>query len=239
VIGRFASLFVGLAFFFSAVSCAGVSASGPLRLSPAEGMTWEAAVKESTRRDEVYDSTIRQADLRATLVTPRLRKAFSDSRVSFHGKLTEELEQELVGFGNPDEGVDAPTKSAPTGEQEVLLFIALYVADPKNRDISASYTIWDTRLVVSTDASASGASAGTIEIEPTSIEPIRLSPAVTELFPYVDRFDEFYIARFPLFVPGGVSVLTPGRPLRLTVKSALADLDVAWSLAGSSGSSPE
>lgn len=201
-------------------SCAGLHDAGPAHLAPAEHTEWSRVLAENTRRSEPYTWAMREADLRATLVTPRLRKAFLDAKSGFEGRFVDEAVRELVALGNADEGVDAALKSHPDSEEQVVLFIAMYVADQKDRDLAASYTIWNTRLV-----------RGEASAKPIKLETVRNSPAVADMFPYVDRYDDLYIARFPLVDPKGRPFLSPGGdPLRLEVKSALADAVVEWTL---------
>jgi hypothetical protein len=65
-----------------------------------------------------------------------------------------------------------------------------------------------------------------------AVETVRVSPAVMDIFPYVDRFDDVYIMRFPLQDAAGAGFLTPGaEPLGLEVKSALAEARVEWVIA--------
>jgi hypothetical protein len=206
------------------MGCATIPEHGNAHLSPAgaEGESWDAAWREATRRAQPYEYvTVRAADLRATLVTPRLRKAFLDHRSEFHGQFAKEIAKDLVQMGNADEGVDAPMKAKPDAEEQVIIFVAMYVTNQKERDLAANTTIWDTRLV-----------RGSASVKPIKIETLRMSPAVPEVFPYVDRFDEIYLLRFPLVDTQGRSFLTPGGdPLRLEVRSALADAVVEWELA--------
>lgn len=203
------------------LSCASIATSAPVRLAPAsQPSAWDEIVAEHTRRHEPYHWLARQADLRATLVTPRLRQAFLAHRAEFFGKFSDEAERELVGMGVADEGVDAAMKPAPGGEEEVVVFVAMYVADQKNRDLAASYTIWDSTLV-----------RGGARAKPIKIETVRPSPAVVALFPYVDRFDDLYVMRFPRQAENGAPFLSAGgAPLALEVKSALAEARVEWVL---------
>lgn len=203
------------------LACSSTPKSAPVRLAPASDQTaWQAVLTEHTRRDEPYDWLMRQADMRATLVTPKLRQAFIAHRDEFHGRFADEAQTELVAMGQPDEGVDAAMKAAPAGEEQVVVFVAMWVADTKNRDLAASYTIWDSALV-----------RGKARVKPTSIETVRSSPAVSALFPYVDRFDDLYIMRFPMVDAAGQPLQSAGgAPLALEVKSALAEARVEWVL---------
>ncbi|MDP2340467.1 MAG: hypothetical protein Q8O67_05900 [Deltaproteobacteria bacterium] len=208
------------------VSCATtIPQTGGVTLPPSTSLaSWETEMAEATRRVEPYDWFMRQADLRATLITPRLRKAFLDERARFHGRFADETQRELIGLGNVDEGVDAArTIARPEGEEQVLVFVAMYAADQKNRDLSASYSIWDTALV-----------RGDKKVKPISVENVRASPAVREVFPYIDRFDDLYLFRFPLVeASSGTALFGPGpEELRLEVKSALAECVVSWTLQG-------
>ncbi len=192
--------------------------------SSSASSAWDAEVTKATRRVEDYDWVIRQADLRATLITPRLRKVFLDERQQFHGRFADKTQQELIGLGDPDEGVDADqTLSGPKSEEQVLVFVAMYVSDQKNRDLSAGYTIWDTVLT-----------RGNQKVKPIAVETVKASPAVAEVFPFIDRFDDLYLFRFPLVDPStGTALLGSGpEPLRLEVKSAIAECVVGWDLEG-------
>jgi hypothetical protein len=205
----------------SGASCAGPKATGPVGLSPhADKSAWRDVIAEHTRRDESYDWAVRMADARATLITPALRKAFLDSRFEFQGRFAEKTERELVALGEPDPGVDVESRPRPESEEQVLFFVAMYVTDQKNRDIGASYTIWNTEL-----------RRGGSSTRPIAIEPVQRSPAVLDIFPFADRFDDLYLVRFPLADSAGKAFLTPGgEPLTLHIESALATLDLQWTL---------
>ncbi len=181
---------------------------------------WRDVVAEHTRRDVAYDWLIRTADLRATIVTPALRSAYIGAREVFEGRFAKDMEMELVSMGQkPDEGVDAPMVSGPRGEEEVLVFVAMYVTDHVNRDLNAGYSIWDKELV-----------KGDAVAKPLKIETVKLSPTVVEMFPYVDTYDDLYLMHFPLVDPKtGTSFLTTdGPPVELRVTSAIADCAVSW-----------
>lgn len=187
-----------------------------------EGDRWEEVVREHTRQVEVYDWAVRRADLRATLVTPRLRTAFIAANPRLHGRVADEVEYDLLHLGAPpDEGVDAPLASRPGAEQQVIVYVCFFVEDQKNRDLAAGYTIWDTALV-----------RGDAKVEPLVIEPMKYSPAVAALLPHADRFDEIYVVRFPLVdAATGTAMTAPGaEPLRLEIRSAIADAVVSWTL---------
>lgn len=195
---------------------------GPVGLTAAAPLSpWEVEVERATRRAEPYEWAMRQADLRATLITPRLRAAFAADRSRFHGRFANDTARELVSFGVVDEGVDATALAGPKGEEQVLVFIAFYAADQRNRDLAIKGSIWDVALV-----------RGAVRVKPIAIEPVRSSPAVAEVFPFVDRFDDLYLLRFPLVDPAtGFSPLTPGKePLRLEIASAVTTCAVSWSL---------
>lgn len=210
-----------------ACACTGIATgqarqSGSVSIAPggAEKSDWRSLVASHTRRDEAYDYAVRQADVRATLITPALRKAFIDARVEFQGKFAEQTERELVAMGEPDPGVDVESRPQPESEQQVLFFVAMYVTDQKNRDIGASYTIWNTTLA-----------RGTAAVRPIKIESIKHSPAVTDIFPFADRFDDLYLVRFPLTDAAGKPFLMPGAdPIALRIESALAALEMQWTL---------
>jgi hypothetical protein len=197
---------------------------GATRIAPAAKVTdedgWRDVVAEHTRRDVAYDWLIRTADMRATIVTPALRSAYLGARDVFEGRFAKDMELELVAMGQrPDEGVDAPMVAGPQGEEEVLVFVAMYVTDRVNRDLGAGYTIWDKELV-----------KGDAVAKPLRIENVKHSPTVVEMFPYVDTYDDLYILHFPLVDPKtGTSFLaTSGPPVELRVTSALADCVVSW-----------
>jgi hypothetical protein len=203
-------------------SCATLSSTGEAELAAnADGTTagFDTEARAATRRSEPYDGAVRLADLRATLLTPRVRKAFVDARERFHGAFATSFAREVVAMGNADEGVDAATLSGPPGDGEVLVFVAMYASDQKNRDLAVSGSTWDVRLM-----------RGTTAVKPLAIERVRRSPAVTAVFPWVDRFDDLYLVRFPIVdASTSTTVLAPGE-LRLDVSSAQASCAVSWDL---------
>lgn len=202
------------------LSCTGPAATGPVRIAPAAEVEWTDAVAEHTRRGQYYDWFVRQADTRAMLITPRVRKAYLDNRPEFQGVFAEDTERELVALGEPDPGVDVESRPKPESEEQVLFFVAMYVTDQKNRDIGASYTIWETTL-----------ERGDARAAPIKIETVKGSPAVMDVFPFADRFDDLYLVRFPLVDAQGRPFLSPGgEPLRLRIKSALAEIELEWAL---------
>ena len=127
----------------------------------------------------------------------------------------------LPAFGNPDEGVDATALSGPPGEGELLVFVAFYASDQKNRDLAVSGSIWDVRLT-----------RGTTRVKPLKIERVRQSPAVVDVFPWVDRYDDLYLLRFAIVdAATSTAMMTTGEPpLVLEVDSAIARTSVRWTL---------
>jgi hypothetical protein len=202
-------------------SCATVPQNGSARMAPTDGANWTDVLRENTRRVETWSSTLRTADLRATLVTPRLRAAFIQSRAQFHGQFARERFMDLVALGEKDQGVDAPMTTHPGAEEQVIVFVSMYVQNQKNREVAIHSSIWDTHLV-----------RGKASVAPTHIDVVKISPAVVDMFPYVDRFDDVYVFRFPIVdAATGTSFTAPGdEPLRLEVQSALADARVSWTL---------
>lgn len=144
---------VSAAMLLLQVGCASTyAAEGPVALVPspstAPTANWNDELALATRRHEPYLYAVRQADLRATLITPRLRGAFAAERAHFHGRFAADTSRDFLSFGTVDEGVDAPKVIArPEGEEQVLVFVALYVANQKNRDLAVKGTIWDTVLI--------------------------------------------------------------------------------------------
>ncbi len=211
---------MGIALFALLVAggCAGIPREGPSVLSPSTS-SFQRARDEATRRAEVYVGLDRRADLRATLLTPRVREAFLRERDRFHGAFAAEAEREWIAMGSADEGVDAPMRPGPVGEHEILVFVAFYSSDPRERSLATRTSIWDVHLV-----------RDGRRLRPATVESIRLSPAVVDVFPYVDRFDDLYLLRFPVVdAATGAAPLTAGM-LALEVRSAEADCVVDWLL---------
>ena len=202
-------------------SCASVPPAGTAHLAPSDGASWTDVLHENTRRVETWSSTLRTADLRATLITPRLRRAFIQSRAQFHGQFARERFMDLVALGDKDQGVDAPMTTHPDAEEQVIVFASLYVQNQKNREVAIHSSIWDTHLV-----------RGKASVAPSHIDVVKISPAVVSMFPYVDRFDDVYVFRFPIVdAATGTSFTAPGdEPVRLQIQSALADAQVSWTL---------
>jgi hypothetical protein len=171
---------------------------------------WEAVVAEHTSRAVVFDGADRKVDLRATLITPRLRSAFVAARDRLYGRVTRDFNDELVALGLEE-----------STEEEVLVVVTFYASDLKHRDLAASYTIWDTTLA-----------RGKARVDPKALETERFSPALKALFPHADRFDSVYLVRFPVRdEKTGTTMFSPGDdPLTLEVKSAIAEAVVGWKL---------
>ena len=223
---RLAGVFavVGVAAAALVSSCASLPREGALPVAAAaDGSTdgWRVESVRATRRFEPYDWANRLADLRATLLTPRLRKAFIDDRADFHGRFAADAQRDFVAFGNPDEGVDATALSGPPGEGELLVFVAFYASDQKNRDLAVGGSIWGVRLT-----------RGTTRVKPLKIERVRQSPAVVDVFPWVDRYDDLYLLRFAIVdAATSTAMMTTGEPpLVLEVDSAIARTSVRWTL---------
>ena len=213
---------VGVAALLS--SCASLPREGELPVAAGvDGSTdgWRVESARATRRFEPYDWANRLADLRATLITPRLRKAFIDDRADFHGRFAADASRDFVAFGNADEGVDATALSGPPGEGELLVFVAFYASDQKNRDLAVSGSIWDVTL-----------NRGTTRVKPLKIERVRQSPAVVGVFAWIDRYDDLYMLHFPIVdAPTSTAMMTTGEPpLVLEVDSAIARTSVRWTL---------
>jgi hypothetical protein len=214
-------LFIAMGLLLTSLSCAGgAPKSGSVAIAPRDKSAWRDVFDAHTRRDQSWNWAVRQADARATLITPALRKAFLDARPEFQGRFAEETERELVALGEPDPGVDVESRPKPESEEQVIFFVAMYVTDQKNRDIGASYSIWNTTLT-----------RGTATARPLKIETVKASPAVMDIFPTADRFDDLYMVRFPLVDGAGQPFLSPGgEPLTLRIESALAKLEMQWTL---------
>lgn len=201
-------------------------ASGPVNMvSPVSAPSaWDTVLKEHTRRSQSYVIPSLEVDLRATLVTPRLRSAYIAARERFHGRIGEDLEDELAALGKkPDEGVDGKMLSGPDAEQHVLVFVAIFVRDQRYRDLSVSSSIWDVALA-----------RGAARVAPSSVDRVRVDPGLQGVFPFVDRFDQAYLVRFPLVdAATGTAMLSPGGdPVTLTVASALGKTQAGWTLVG-------
>jgi len=200
--------------------------SGPVNMvAPVSAPSaWDAVLKEHTRRSQSYVIPSLEVDLRATLVTPRLRSAYIAARERFHGQIGEDLEDELAALGKkPDEGVDGKMQKGPDAEEHVLVFVAIFVRDQRYRDLSVSSSIWDVALT-----------RGTARVAPSSVDRLRVDPGLQGVFPFVDRFDQAYLVRFPLVdATTGTAMLSPGgAPVTLTVASALGTTQAGWTLVG-------
>jgi hypothetical protein len=138
-------LWLALGCALTFVGC-GPATSGTIRMSGADqGESWARVLGDHTRRHEPYQWVMRQADLRATLVTPRLRAAFLQHRGEFQGRFADEAHRDLVALGNADEGVDGAMKPGPDAEHQVIVVVAMYVADQKTPTPSGT-PIWCAAL---------------------------------------------------------------------------------------------
>ena len=215
---------IGLFCTFVVLGC--MPSKGPVQFhgSAPSPSAWEKIVYEHTRRDTLNYFHHRTADVRATLVTPRFRQAFLSARPKLHGAMSDEFANDLINLGSPpDEGMDAPEKTRPNAEEQVIVYISLFTHDKRYRDLAAHDTIWQLYL-----------EKGDARVKPDSIDPIRFSPGLQAILPHADRFDEHYVARFPFVDPkSGTAFFMPdGSNLTLFVGSALGESRLSWTLKG-------
>ena len=192
--------------------------------APSKDAKWSEEVKLHTTSNESYDYASLEADLRATLVTPRLRAAFAASRADFHGKPSQNFEKLLLQLDQPADPPRADELPEPKGaEQQVVIFASLYVRNLVHRSLAANYSEWDVTL-----------QRGDATVRPVEIEVLRYTPTIKALLPHTDRFDEIYILRFPLVdAESGNTLLAGGKdPVELRIASAMADVSVKWRLEG-------
>lgn len=195
--------------------------------SPDKDAAWAEEVKLHTTSNEAYHYASLEADLRATLVTPRLRAAFVKARANFHGKPSRDFEKLLLQLDQPADPPRGDDLPEPKGaEQQVVIFASLYVRNLVHRSLDANYSEWDVTL-----------SRGDATVRPVEIDVLRFTPAIKALLPHTDRFDEIYILRFPLVEAESGKVLLAGGkdPVELRIASAMADVSVAWRLEGQGG----
>jgi hypothetical protein len=221
----------GLGLVLLCSSC--LRSSGPVQVQgpPPKASAWEKVVLEHTRRDTLNHFHHRTADVRATLVTPRLRSAFLSARSRLHGSAADDFAKDLVALGAPpDEGMDATEKFRPNAEEQILIYISLYTHDKRYRDLAAHDTIWEVFL-----------KKGDAKVKPESIDSLGFSPALQALLPHSDRFDENYAVRFPLVDPAsGVSLFKYDKePIRLHIASAMGNTELKWQLNKSKSAHPE
>lgn len=203
-------------------------------------LPWSDLVRVHTRRGVVYSDAglLRQFDLRATLMTPRLLTAWENGYADAHGRELEGLERTLYetslwpslssetngSEGNPVNQVDQAESGAP--EPMLWFLVSSYVTDQPHRDLGATYSIWDiTATWITPDGQKE-------TLYPKVIDEQRFSPAMTELLPHTNDFDDIYAIGFPVsaFMLHDLPPWQAGGQVELHVKSALASTSLLWQL---------
>jgi hypothetical protein len=167
-----------------------------------------------TRQDEAFALFEHKITVKATMITPMLRKAYG-ARFP-----------EVYGYG----GIVTRTemKDAGTGTEDTLnFFVAIYTPEFRWNDLNKPDSIWHVSLQRIGDQG----DATELAVDARTIEKVKLDENLLTIYPYLDRFDSGYIVRFPLATLDGRTVIKDGKNrLRLRVASSFAAASLQWDI---------
>lgn len=166
-----------------------------------------------TRTDQAFTALDHRITVKATMITPMLRKAYS---VRF---------PEVYGYGGKvtrDE-----MKDGGVGTEDTLnFFVAAYTPEFKWNDLHKPDSIWHVSLqrIVDKDTAA-------LTVDAQSIEKVKIDENLRTIYPYLDHFDSGYIVRFPLTAGDGQLVLQDGvNKVRMRIASSFAAASMVWAI---------
>jgi len=159
---------------------------------------WAEVRTAATRRVALYDGLVHRATATATHLGLPEREARARRLATWLGWTEEELEKRLA----------QEREEAARGE---TFLIAFYAADKAANDLDARHSVW--RMALLKDGG---------EVLVRHVQVLDPDATITQLFPYVGKFDTVYQIDFPP-VPGGP---ISGQPFILRFASALGRIDL-------------
>ncbi len=152
-----------------------------------------------TRDNRLYDGLENKVFVTSVFLTTELRAAV---RTAY---------PDVVGHGGPvtrDELATGPGN-------DLVFFVTMYTADRKWNDLQTPTSIWKVTLT------------GASEISPSSIVRIRQDENMRTVFPFIGRYDETYLVRFPV----GEVIGAATREATIRLASGLGETKLTWQLA--------
>ncbi len=180
---------------------------------PIEPRDYATVLDLWTRTDQAISALDHRITVKATMITPMLRKAYG---VRF---------PEVYGYGG--KVTREEMKDGGVGTEDTLnFFVACYTPEFKWNDLHKPDSIWHVSLqrIVDKDTTE-------LTVDAQSIEKVKIDENLRTIYPYLNHFDSGYIVRFPLTTGDGKLVLQEGtNKLRMRVASSFAAASLDWAI---------
>jgi len=200
----------GLAFF----SCARQfkpTFLPPKNLAPVD---YSEVLKTWTREGQGYSGLEHKITVKATLISPMLRRAFS---VRF---------PEVYGYGGQITRTEMRDVS-PETESTLNFFVAVYTADFRWNDFNKTTSIWHVTL----DILDGFDGKSTQSFDTTAIERVKIDENMRTIYPYMNTFETGYLFRFPMQDAASQPILKDKVTyVRLRIASSFAERDLDWTI---------
>jgi hypothetical protein len=161
-----------------------------------------------TRSDKIYKGLENKLFVTATWHAPEFRRAFAVAFPEIYGHGGNVTRRELVDL---------------TGDVEQYhnFFMSIYTPDRKWNDLEQDDSIWRVNLIGSDE----------VAVDPAEILAVKIDANLRAVYPYISRFDEAYIVRFPLADPMHRMVIdSHSTHVSLRIASALGAAEMRWDL---------
>jgi len=161
-----------------------------------------------TRSDKVYGGLDTKMFITGTFHSSEFRRAFAVAFPEIYGHGGNITRRELVDL----------TENV---EQFHNFFVAVYTSDRKWNDLAKPDSIWRVSLVGSEE----------VAVDAAEIVIVKLDANLRAVYPYVGRFDEGYLVRFPL-TDAMHRLVLDGKSTSVTLRiaSALGVAELRWAL---------
>ena len=165
-------------------------------------------LKTWTRSAKVYQGFETKQFVTATFHTPEFRRAFAIAFPEIYGHGGAITRRELVDLtGNI--------------EQFHNFFMAVYTPEQKWNDLAKPDSIWRLSLIGSEE----------VAVDAAEIVRVKIDANLRAVYPFIGRFDEGYLVRFPLTDAMNRLVLDArSTAVTLRIASALGIAEMRWAL---------
>ncbi len=205
---------LGIAALFLVTGCAREFKAAIRPPSDLNARDYPQVLAALTRDGQGFSGFEHKITIKATLMSPMLRKAFSLRFPEVYGHGGQVTRHELT---------DVSTDTAST----LNFFVAVYTANLRWNDLNKPDSIWRVTLeLVEPETGVTITRA-----DPVSIERVKIDENLYTIYPYLTTFDTAYIIRFPAVSPASMPFIQEGPSrLRLRIASSFAERALDWTL---------
>ncbi len=176
---------------------------------------YDKVLEAWTRGEQIYSIFEHKMQVKATFITPALRKAFQARFPEIYGYGGQITRKELVD-------IDQKT------EETLNFFVVVYTPDYKWNDLNKSDSIWHLTLgtVAHLDTPED---PHALRLDAISIERVKIDENLRTVYPYITSFDQAYLVRFPAVGKDQHGVLSDKETiLRMRIASSFGAADLNW-----------